>query len=92
MIILKYDFQFFIARKMAELNFIAAVAKQKPVQYLPVHSHTLYTKSSHSVWFNRPMTQGKVENCKILLFFVSNLFSHYYSDTFILYQLHFFFQ
>jgi len=68
MIILKYDFQFFIACKMDKLYFIAAITEQKPVHYLPIHSHTLYTKSSHFLWFNSPVTQGKEVNHKTLLF------------------------
>lgn len=69
MIILKYDFQLFIVCKMDKLNFLAAVTEQKLEQYLPVLSHTLYTKSSHFLWFNSPVTQGKEVNHKTLLFF-----------------------
>lgn len=56
---LKYDFQFYNACKMDELNFIAAITEQKLLHYLQIHSHTLYTKSSHFLRFNNPMAQGK---------------------------------
>jgi len=68
MIILKYDFQFFIACKMDELNFIAAITEQKLVHYLQILSHILYTKSSHFLRFNNSMAQGKEENHKTFLF------------------------
>lgn len=68
MIILKCDFPFFIACRMDELNFFAAITEQKLVHYFPIQSHTLYTKSSHFLWFNSPVTQAEEVNHKTLLF------------------------
>jgi len=53
---------------MDELNFFAAITEQKLVHYFPIQSHTLYTKSSHFLWFNSPVTQAEEVNHKTLLF------------------------
>jgi len=53
---------------MDELNFIAVITEQKLVHSLPIQSHTVYTKSSHFLSFNSPVTQRKVVNHKTLLF------------------------